>query len=63
MANEIDVRRLRQKLDWSQVELARHLGVHQSTVARMEGGGQISGPILRLLEQLEAAPKPTEAAE
>ena len=40
---EIDVKELREKLKWSQEDLANYLGVHWRTVQNWEKGGKISG--------------------
>lgn len=48
----VTAKQVRQDRQWSQVELARHLGVAQSTVARIENGQRPSGPVARLLEKL-----------
>jgi transcriptional regulator with XRE-family HTH domain len=50
----IDIRELRRALNWSQDDLARHLGVDRSTVSRMESGKEPSGPVKRILAQLIA---------
>lgn len=51
---------IRERKGWSQPEMGDYLGVHQSTVSRVESGeiGE-SGPVSKLLDLLEAA---TEAA-
>ncbi|WP_109614817.1 helix-turn-helix domain-containing protein [Pseudaminobacter salicylatoxidans] len=51
----VTAKQVRQDRRWSQAELARHLGVAQSTVARIERGQKPSGPVARLLESLSAA--------
>ncbi len=48
----IDVAALRKAKDWSTYDLARYLGCNQSTAWRMENGGNISGPVLKLLQKL-----------
>lgn len=49
-----DVRPLRERLKWSQAQLAGRLGVAQSTVARYELGTQVpSKPVSVLLHQLK----------
>ena len=46
---------LRRAREWSQPRMAAYLGVSQSVVSRIETGAQAeSGPIARLLDQLEA---------
>lgn len=52
MAKKIDMKRIRKNLHLTQWEMARKLGVHQSTVARIELGREPSKPVLMLLEQL-----------
>ncbi|CAN2533081.1 hypothetical+protein [Methylocapsa aurea] len=44
---------IREQLDWSQAQLAEFLGLSQPAVARCEGGAPESGPVARLLDQLE----------
>lgn len=50
-----DIRPLRERLGWSQQELARYLGVDQSSISRMERGQPPSGPVIRLLAALANA--------
>lgn len=53
------ITRARRILGVGQAELADMLGVHRSTVTRMEAATvSIKKPILRLLDQLEAGAKP-----
>jgi ribosome-binding protein aMBF1 (putative translation factor) len=47
------VRKLREKREWSQAQLAAAAGMTQSAVARFEAGGAV--PTLPLLERLAAA--------
>lgn len=55
MAKKIDLGKLRKRLNLTQAALADRLGVHQSTIARIEDGGRKpSGPVRRLLEQIAA---------
>jgi transcriptional regulator with XRE-family HTH domain len=49
MENDLDIRALRQEINWKQDRLARFLGVDRSSVAHMENGRSISGPVRRLL--------------
>lgn len=73
MENELDIKALRQSINWKQERLARFLGVDRSSVAHMENGRPVRGPVKRLLETLEDAakrgvadalcPEITEAAE
>jgi predicted transcriptional regulator len=44
---------IRDQLDWSQAQLAEFLGLSQPAVARCEAGAPESGPVSRLLDQLE----------
>ncbi|WP_172831053.1 helix-turn-helix domain-containing protein [Rhizobium leucaenae] len=46
---DLDIRSLRDKLDWTQDQLAEYLGVDRSTVSRIENGRRIAGPVYRLL--------------
>lgn len=52
---------LRKQKGWSQERLAEYLGVDRATVSRIENGREASGPIKRLLVQLQA--ESSEAAE
>ena len=49
----IDVARLRKFFGLSQAGLAERLGVNQSTISRLEAGGEQTGPILILLQRME----------
>jgi transcriptional regulator with XRE-family HTH domain len=44
---------IRDRLGWSQAQLADYLGLSQPAVARCEAGHSESGPVSRLLDQLE----------
>jgi transcriptional regulator with XRE-family HTH domain len=44
---------LRERLAWTQAQLADYLGLSQPAVARCEAGYAESGPVARLLDQLE----------
>jgi len=48
----IDVRALRESLNWTQEQLAEYLGLDRSSISRMESGQEPKGPTLRLLKQL-----------
>jgi transcriptional regulator with XRE-family HTH domain len=48
----IDITALREAKGWSTYDLANYLGCNQSTAWRMENGGYISGPSLKLLQRL-----------
>ena len=50
--NQIEILTLRKSLNWTQEELAQHLGVEQATISRWENGATIKGPALRLIEIL-----------
>ena len=60
--SKLDVTALRKRMNWSQGMLADYLGVTQPTVARIESGQEPSGPVLKLLELLDA-PDPYELAK
>ena len=55
MSTAIDVKALRQRINWTQDRLARYLGIDRSSVSRMESGQTIRGPVGKLLEALAAA--------
>jgi transcriptional regulator with XRE-family HTH domain len=48
------IKSFRERLEWSQQQLAEELGVDQATVSRMENGVEPRGPVRRLLERLIA---------
>lgn len=50
--NQIEILTLRKSLNWTQEDLAQHLGVEQATISRWENGATIKGPALRLIEIL-----------
>lgn len=52
MPKKINVMRLRAKLDLTQAEMADALGVHQTTIHRLELGKQPSKPVQKLLERM-----------
>lgn len=56
MANtsDIDVKALRAAKGWTQDQMAEYLGLDRSSVSRIENGSEISGPVRRLLELLQA---------
>lgn len=64
MHDAIDVKQLRDDLDWKQDRLAAYLGVNRSTVSRLESGATPSGPVVKLLRKLipRAAAKRAAAA-
>jgi DNA-binding transcriptional regulator YiaG len=48
---------MREGREWSQKQLGEYLGVEQATVSRLENDQWApSGPILKLLKQLESQP-------
>jgi DNA-binding transcriptional regulator YiaG len=50
-----EVKAIREKLGWTQAELAENLGVNQSAVAHWEAGNRNpAGPVVRLLKMLVA---------
>lgn len=54
-----EIRYLRNFLDWSGAELARHVGVDASTVSRWENGQQAMGPVAdRLLRLIVGCRQP-----
>lgn len=55
MADPINIKALRQKVNWKQDRLARFLGVATSSISHMENGRPPSGPVARLLELLQEA--------
>lgn len=73
METDLDIRKLRESIKWTQDRLARFLGVDRSSVSHMENGRPVRGPVKRLLETLAAAasrgtadalcPEVTEPAE
>lgn len=63
MENHIDVRALRERVNWRQDRLARFLGVDRSSVSHMENGRPARGPVKRLLETLVEAAEAGRADE
>jgi DNA-binding transcriptional regulator YiaG len=61
MENEIDIKALRLEINWKQDKLARFLGVDRSSIAHMENGRPIRGPVKRLLLILMEAAKRGDA--
>jgi transcriptional regulator with XRE-family HTH domain len=55
MDAQIDVKALRESINWKQDRLARFLGVDRSSVSHMENGRPPRGPVKRLLESLQTA--------
>lgn len=51
----------KERLKWSQERLAEYLGVDRATVSRMETGQPPSGPVEKLLKQLDQETPPTHA--
>ena len=58
----MDIKALRESMNWSQLQLARYLGVNQATVSRIEKGQKPSGPSTRMLERLQEHGAETGAA-
>lgn len=54
--SSIDVPALRERLQWDQGDLAEYLGLHRSSVSRLEKriaqGKAVKGSVARLLRQL-----------
>lgn len=46
------IRKLRKRLNLSQVEMALSLGVTQGTLSRLENGAKASKPVRKLLKQM-----------
>ena len=57
----LDVRALRRRHGWTQEQMADYLGLDRSSVSRIENGGEISGPVSRLLTMLDQIPVRAEA--
>ena len=61
------IKRLRLALKWSQARMAEHIGLTQASVSAMENGARESGPVSKLLDQLEsqvlAAPQGDQSAD
>ncbi|MER8941319.1 helix-turn-helix transcriptional regulator [Mesorhizobium sp. M0174] len=55
MNQSFEVKALRERIGWTQEQLAQYLGVDRSSISRMENGQTLSGPVLRLLVILAAA--------
>ncbi len=55
MSQHIDIKALRERLNWKQDRLARFLGVDRSSVSHMENGRSPRGPVRKLLETLVSA--------
>ena len=56
MDTEIDIKAIREKCGWNQLQLAEYLGVDRSSVSRMENGQKPSGSVRRLLQGLISNP-------
>jgi DNA-binding transcriptional regulator YiaG len=50
-----DIKALRERIGWTQEQVARYLGVDRSMISRMENGQPMSGPVARLISMLAAA--------
>ncbi|RWO90890.1 helix-turn-helix transcriptional regulator [Mesorhizobium sp.] len=56
MNHSLDVKALRERIGWTQDQLAQYLGgVDRSMISRIENGQPMSGPVARLMEMLAAA--------
>ena len=55
MNDKPNVRVIRERLGWTQEQMAAHLGLDRSSVSRMENGQVPKGPTRRLLENLAAS--------
>ena len=56
MEPTIDIKSIREKLEWTQEQMAEYLGLDRSSVSRMENGQEPKGPTRRLLIGLVEAP-------
>jgi transcriptional regulator with XRE-family HTH domain len=52
MSKNIDIKALRDRLGWTQEQMAEYLGLDRSSVSRMEGGQTPKGPTEKLLAAL-----------
>jgi transcriptional regulator with XRE-family HTH domain len=52
MDTPIDIRALRDRLQWTQDDLAKFLGLDRSSISRMENGQKPKGPVVKLLREL-----------
>jgi len=55
MTDPLDIKELRERVNWSQDRLAEFLGMDRSSVSHMENGRPPRGPAKRLLDMLAAA--------
>ena len=55
------IRKLRAALGWSQSKMGDYLGVSQPAVFNLENGQKESGPVSKLLDQLEGSTFPADA--
>ncbi len=61
---DIDVKGLRERLGWTQDQLAAELGLDRSSVSRLERGQKAKGPTARMLKIIaERAGDPGGPAE
>ncbi|TCT42757.1 helix-turn-helix domain-containing protein [Martelella mediterranea] len=60
MENQVDIKALRERIGWTQAQLAEWLGVAQGSVSRMETKGRVRGPTMRLLKTLAAEQRPDD---
>jgi transcriptional regulator with XRE-family HTH domain len=52
MNQDIDVKALRERLGWTQDDLAKELGLDRSSVSRLEHGQKAKGPTSRMLKMI-----------
>ena len=52
MEQTIDIKALRERLNWTQHDMARELGLDRSSISRMERGQRPKGSTRKLLERL-----------
>lgn len=61
--SNIDPLKVREGLNWSQVQMAAYLDCHQSSVCRMENKGRVSRLFRREYQQLHEALERGETVE
>lgn len=56
MIQSLDIKALRERIGWTQEQLALYLGgVDRSMISRLENGQSMSGPVARLMTMLAEA--------